>query len=180
MNTLYPLKTGDGYNTEKDSSTVKDPTSHTLEHRSHVTVLRNVSEPLSRIFLSRIFLPTLFGSDSQNFSVAKILRRTVYCLRVVLGSRPYFCLHFYKLTSSLGRNFCWAMTSACKNGGRNRVGNARLSAREELRELLRMWSSTECGIVYIMDMSDMRHACSNHVQPTPCSANFMPKDFQEL
>ena len=39
------------YNTERDSSTVKDPTSHTT-HRSHVRVLRNVSEPTSRIFLS--------------------------------------------------------------------------------------------------------------------------------
>ena len=43
------------YNTEKDSSTVKDLTSNTLEYRSLVIVLRNVSEPPPRIFLSQVY-----------------------------------------------------------------------------------------------------------------------------
>ena len=43
---------------------------------------------------------------------------------VVSLSRPrYFCLHFYKLTSD------------CKNGGRSRVGYARLDKRLEDEEL---------------------------------------------
>ena len=49
------------YNTEKDSSTVKDPTIDILDephkHRSHVTVITNVSELPSQVFLLRIFLP---------------------------------------------------------------------------------------------------------------------------
>ena len=53
-------------NTEKDSSTVKDPTSHT-KRRSHVIVLHNVSEPPSRIFLSRIFLPPFLEAIREIF-----------------------------------------------------------------------------------------------------------------
>ena len=97
-----------------------------------------------------------------------ITSQILHCHLVVSRSRPYFCLHFYKLTSSLGRNRVWGITftflvqrsstpgpaviinwlwsvttnmeapahdcsrpshgrfPACKNGGRNRVGYARL------------------------------------------------------
>ena len=55
------------YNTEKDSSTIKDPTSLTLAHRSHVTVLRNVSESPLQVFLSQIFLPPLMAAIREIF-----------------------------------------------------------------------------------------------------------------
>ena len=51
----------------------------TLEHRSHVIVLCNVSEPPSRIFLH-----PLFCSDSRNISVVKILQHTVGLSKIVL------------------------------------------------------------------------------------------------
>ena len=77
----YPLKTryrhvhATAYNTEK----VHRPSKirRATQHRSHVRVLRNVSEPpLREYFCREYFCPPLNGSDSRKFSVAKILRRT--------------------------------------------------------------------------------------------------------
>ena len=77
----YPLKTlyrhTTAYNTEKDSSTVKDPTGHTSTE-AMLEYYAMYQSRLREYFCREYFCPPLFGSDSRNFSVAKILRRTVY------------------------------------------------------------------------------------------------------
>ena len=74
----YLLKTryrhATAYTTEKDSSTVKDPTSH--KHKPCYSITQCIRAAFANIFVANISAPP-FGSDSQNFSVAKILQRTV-------------------------------------------------------------------------------------------------------
>ena len=63
------------YNTEKDSSTVKDPTIDILDephkHRNHVTVITQSIRASSQILLLRIFLPPFWKRFVKVFNRKK-------------------------------------------------------------------------------------------------------------
>ena len=73
--------------------------------------------------LRRLSSATHMNSRSGEGASTSSASRREWPAKVVSRSRPYFCLHFYKQTSS--------MTSVCKTGIRKRVGYGRLGESEE-------------------------------------------------